>query len=229
MGNTREPVQASYCWDRYGWVLDSTIEWFSKRGAGYRVVPWRYGFLERYIRGYVVDLGCGVAATSKYYLNRGLAKRLVLIDMSHSSLLAACRDNPVISCICSDILSTPFRDNVFDTVLLLAVLHHIPDELCRRRLLWESHRILRRGGYVVVTVWNPDLELLMDKYVLERVENRGYVLVDKSGRRYYYFYRGEELVRDVSSYFRVVEEGVFIQSPSNPRLTRNLYVVGVKE
>jgi len=48
-----------------------------------------------------------------------------------------------------------FRDESFDVVLLVAVLHHFSSERDRVRCLKEAGRVVKRGGGVVyVTVLN---------------------------------------------------------------------------
>ncbi len=50
--------------------------------------------------------------------------------------------------------SLPFPDNYFNTIYSIAVFHHLPDKKFRLRIVKEMHRILKPGGYIVVTVWN---------------------------------------------------------------------------
>ncbi|ALC46751.1 CG42261 [Drosophila busckii] len=52
-----------------------------------------------------------------------------------------------------DNLELPFRDDSFDAVLSLAVVHHFATTERRVRALRELARILRIGGRVVITVW----------------------------------------------------------------------------
>ena len=52
-----------------------------------------------------------------------------------------------------DNLELPFRDNTFDAVLSLAVVHHFATTERRVGAIKELARILRIGGRVVITVW----------------------------------------------------------------------------
>jgi len=52
-----------------------------------------------------------------------------------------------------DNLELPFRDDSFDAVLSLAVVHHFATTERRVQALRELARILRIGGRVVITVW----------------------------------------------------------------------------
>ena len=48
----------------------------------------------------------------------------------------------------------PFPDASFDHILMIAVLHHIPDRAFRQRVLLEIKRVLRPGGMLFLTNWN---------------------------------------------------------------------------
>lgn len=52
-----------------------------------------------------------------------------------------------------DNLELPFRDESFDAVLSLAVVHHFATTERRVSAIRELARILRIGGRVVITVW----------------------------------------------------------------------------
>lgn len=52
-----------------------------------------------------------------------------------------------------DNLELPFRDNSFDAVLSLAVVHHFATTERRVGAIKELARILRIGGRVIITVW----------------------------------------------------------------------------
>ena len=45
-------------------------------------------------------------------------------------------------------------ENYFDDILLIAVLHHIPSQKFREKAINNMHRILKPGGYVMMTNWN---------------------------------------------------------------------------
>ena len=46
-----------------------------------------------------------------------------------------------------------FRNGLFDAVIAIAVIHHIPDLAGRVAALQEIHRLLRHGGRALVYVW----------------------------------------------------------------------------
>lgn len=52
-----------------------------------------------------------------------------------------------------DNLELPFRDETFDAVLSVAVVHHFATTERRVGAIRELARILRIGGRVIITVW----------------------------------------------------------------------------
>ena len=53
----------------------------------------------------------------------------------------------------SDALILPYRSDVFDVVICIALLHHLSTHANRMRVLQELVRICRVGGQILVTAW----------------------------------------------------------------------------
>lgn len=51
-------------------------------------------------------------------------------------------------------LNLPFADDYFDVVISIATLHHIPSSFLRKKILGDFFRTLKRGGYLLLTVWD---------------------------------------------------------------------------
>lgn len=58
----------------------------------------------------------------------------------------------------SDCLHLPYRDNLFDAVLCIAVIHHLSSESRRLKALLELTRVLCPGGRMLVYVWAMEQE-----------------------------------------------------------------------
>lgn len=218
-------MSVNVCWRVYSELLRCTVEWFRVMGGKYRVKPWKHEFLYKYSKGVGLDLGCGIAATTKHLLERGLLRRLVLLDVVSESVKVACQDSVKTCCIVGDVLELPFRNACFDTVYALSILHHIPGRECRIAVLKGIREVLVDRGSLVLTVWHPNLKRKLPK-TFKSIGEKEYLLVDAVGKRYYYFFTLTELaslVEDVG--FKIVEKGYFIQNPAKPELTRNIYLV----
>jgi len=95
-----------------------------------------------YVRGDLVDMGCGKAPLWGTY--SGYATSTFLVDWANSL-----HENPLLDCVCDLNAPLPFEDQRFDTIVLSDVLEHIQDPMP----LWhEMMRVLRPGGHVLLNV-----------------------------------------------------------------------------
>ncbi|XP_031826833.1 class I SAM-dependent methyltransferase fire dancer [Nomia melanderi] len=105
-------------------------------------------FLEELEPGALVcDIGCG---NGKYLsVNHSIFK--VGVDRcKRFTDIAREKENEVLVC---DNLALPFRDESFDAVLSIAVVHHFATTERRVHALKELARVLRIGGRLVISVW----------------------------------------------------------------------------
>ncbi|CAG9762976.1 unnamed protein product [Ceutorhynchus assimilis] len=115
-----------------------------------RSKPWPkvQEFLEKLEPGALVcDVGCGNGKYLKVNMsiyNLGGEKSIRLSDLARQ------KQNEVIRL---DNLALPFKDNCFDTVLSLSVVHHFATTDRRVSALREMARVLRVGGRMIITVW----------------------------------------------------------------------------
>ncbi|MCD6301398.1 MAG: methyltransferase domain-containing protein, partial [Staphylothermus sp.] len=174
------------------------IEWFMKRGKYYRRTPWKHVLLDKYLKGIVLDIGCGYASTTRYYFfMKKSITQLILLDMV-GDVLEEIEHDKYLMKIVSDALTPPFNQNYFDTIYMQAFLHNIPGRECRIYILRKAWSLLRNSGVLIVTVWSPDLNILKKKYLVTEIGENDIVIVDKWGRRYYHIYNLEELISDVT-------------------------------
>jgi len=84
----------------------------------------------------------------------------------------------------------PFDDDFFDSAIFIAALHCIPDEKKRKKSLEELHRVLKKKGKAMITVWGRKSE---------RIKNRPkettipWMVEGEKYQRYCYIYDPEEL------------------------------------
>ncbi len=97
-------------------------------------------------------LGCG---NGKYL---GVNPQVYAIGSDICSELVAIgrgRSHEVMSCDC---LNLPYRTNLFDGAISIAVIHHLSTEDRRVDALRELCRVLRPGGELLVYVWAMEQE-----------------------------------------------------------------------
>jgi SAM-dependent methyltransferase len=97
----------------------------------------------------ILELGCGRGGYLRNVSNRLNARFVVGVDFSKASLLGSEVLSPLIYNIEEGDL--PLKDETFDLVLLLDVIEHLFDP---DHVLDEILRVLKRGGYVIITTPN---------------------------------------------------------------------------
>ncbi len=110
--------------------------------------PW-YEYADRWLNfplGRVLDFGCGSGGMLRRIADRSEACFGVDVDpvrLANARRLTRADVRPIVPG-----RPLPFDDAQFDTVLLVEVIEHVPDE---RTVLAELSRVLRPGGRLLVT------------------------------------------------------------------------------
>jgi alkylated DNA repair protein alkB family protein 8 len=96
------------------------------------------------------DVGCG----NGKYLNVS-DKKIYTIGTDRSiNLLSICRNKEVGNQVfAADSLKLPFRSNIFDSVISIAVIHHFSNPVLRKQAINELTRITRVDGKILIYVW----------------------------------------------------------------------------
>lgn len=97
----------------------------------------------------ICEVGCGPGRATMYLDLLGL--QVTAVDLSPKSVQLAKRRAPNVSFVLANNLSLPFCDEEFDIVISDGVIHHTASPRCSFR---ENARILRKGGYMYLCVYN---------------------------------------------------------------------------
>ncbi|MCX6778986.1 MAG: class I SAM-dependent methyltransferase, partial [Candidatus Magasanikbacteria bacterium] len=106
----------------------------------------------------VLDLGCGNAVLYDHLAKKSID--YVGVDLSSHLLNLAKKRikaqgyNKKVHLVKGNIIALPLKDNQFDWVLALAVLHHIPSKELQFKSAQEIYRVLKSKGQAVISVWN---------------------------------------------------------------------------
>lgn len=111
------------------------------------------------------DVGCGTGATMQQMLQFG---KVIGIDMSPLAL-RCCRQRGLNGLIMSKAEQLPLKSNSADVIVATDILEHLADDISA---LKEFHRILRPGGFAVITV--PAFGLLWSEHDLALMHHRRY-------------------------------------------------------
>lgn len=100
----------------------------------------------------ILDAGCG---NGKY------------LGLNHDCFFIGCDISPPLIKICgdrghevlvADAVNLPYRTDFGDAAMSIAVLHHLSTENRRRKAIEELVRVVKRGGFVLITVWAVEQE-----------------------------------------------------------------------
>ncbi len=130
----------------------------------------------------VLELGCGTGVYTRFLL-RDFA-RVTAVDNDPRMVREAKTIFPKAKIVNADAGFLPFRNNSFDVVFGVSVIHHIPD---RNAVFSEAARVLKKGGLAVFcepNLWNPMTAMVQLRYCeagLTRSKLRRYA--EKAGLR----------------------------------------------
>ncbi|CAM9535428.1 unnamed protein product, partial [Ectocarpus fasciculatus] len=138
-------LEQAHVFDVYDQIA---VHWHHTRGI--RKVYWHRvkDFLDSLPKGTLIaDVGSG---DGKYF---GVNPGVVSIGCDRSEELLKVSWSTEFETLCCDAVKLPYRDNVYDAAICIAVMHHLATVSRRLSLLSEMIRIVAPGGFVVVQAW----------------------------------------------------------------------------
>lgn len=157
----------------------------------------------------VLDLGCGNGRLYQMFAKKQGEEgqdapdiSYIGIDQSEELIKIAQEKIPEGAFYVGQLTDIPLDDACVDVIYCIAAFHHLPNEALRIACLNEMKRVLKPGGYIVMTNWN--LHSKSTQKNIEkgkwRVENSNDFIVPWLspegkilGERYYYGFEFDEL------------------------------------
>jgi len=156
--------------------------------------------LDKY--SYMLDVGCGNGKNSVFAKKNNIICETCDLTERFCDIVYNEKD---ISSICCNIIKLPYKSNCFDSVLNIAVLHHISSFERRLECVNEFLRVLKIGGRMMIQVWAYENNERVDKVGVSINDNCDFLVKwsDKySGKlfqRFYHLFRREEVERLLDS------------------------------
>ncbi|MEF9989775.1 MAG: class I SAM-dependent methyltransferase [Christensenellaceae bacterium] len=105
----------------------------------------------------VLDVGCGDGESLLLYLQMGFdSANMHGIDIWDELIDSAKKRLPAIDFICGDASKTDFAEGTFDIVTESTMFLQITDNKLAKSIAQEMIRVLKPGGYLVITDWTMD-------------------------------------------------------------------------
>ena len=228
---------AEYLLGKTGKDYDLIAFEFSKR----RMKPWKEAkfLFDKYILpgDRVLDAGCGCGQYAEFVKERG--GEYFGADVSKELIGIAKKRHPGLKFQTASVLNLPFPKNLFDKVYAIALLHAIPSQEFRTQALEEMKRVLKRGGLLILSVWDlyrkKKKRGLILKFAFLKLLGKskldfGDILTNWQGISdcYFHCFTKEELKKAArKSGFEVVEEGKFSLGKKQGK-NSNFYLVAHK-
>jgi len=98
----------------------------------------------------ILEIACGKGTTTEMLAKTFPKAKIVSVDLSSPYLSVAKKalaDHPRLSFVQGDAAEMDFKDETFDSVVSVFLFHELPEKE-RQRVLTESLRVVKPGGYV---------------------------------------------------------------------------------
>ncbi len=139
------------------YLLDKTCQDYnliSEQFSRSRHFTWDIEPLAKYVtpEEKVLDLGCGNGRLLEILKNKEID--YFGIDISEKLIEMTKEKYPGAKFQRADVFNLPFANNFFDKIYAIRIFHHIPSQKLRLQFLKEARRVLKPGGFLILTVWN---------------------------------------------------------------------------
>ena len=147
---------------------------------------------------FIADIGCGNGKNMED--NRHV---FIGADFSHKlALICKDKDN---ECILANNLLIPYKTEIFDATISVAVIHHLVSKESRKRCIDELIRITIPNGLIFIQVWAFEGKKYekQDAYIDWNDKKAG-----KIYKRYYYLFKKNELESLIPKNKVIIEKSI---------------------
>lgn len=124
----------------------------------------------------IIDAGCGLTHPLKHELAKRSSKQVIAID--YDNKLMNYKGNNLINII-ADIKDIPLPAESVDVIVCVSVIEHIWSQPNGsenvRKVINEFHRLLKKGGRVLLTIDYPTVDV---EWILKRFSRKGFSSTD---------------------------------------------------
>lgn len=100
------------------------------------------------------DLFDEVASNGMYPFLKVKAENIIGLDISSLIVKAAQKTCNDLKGTIADVRCLPFHNNTFDSIISISTIDHFSSKIEIIKSLREIHRVLRKGGYLIITLDN---------------------------------------------------------------------------
>jgi ubiquinone/menaquinone biosynthesis C-methylase UbiE len=217
----------------------------AKYFSGTRMHIWNeLKFIEQYIKNgdVVLDWGCGNGRMVTLLKDKKI--EYVGIDQSDELLVIAKKlfaqeiKDGWVQFFSNATEEKQFLDSFFDVVLMIASFHHLPSHESRLNLLTKTYKEMKRGGTLIIAVWNLESEWAKAKinknwkmigendFLIPWKNPQGEILAE----RYYHHFSKEELKNLLEESGFTIRQLEFSEqaTTSDKKGGRNLIAIAIK-
>ncbi len=104
----------------------------------------------------ILDIGCWIGWCERLITSNST----IGLDINPKTLNIAKKNNPSCDFVCASAYSLPFKDSIFQDVLIFDTIEHIPKD-SEKTFFREANRVLNSDGKIIISTYNNNLRSIL--------------------------------------------------------------------